>query len=532
MQSLSTRKEGDIVNVSTNPNYIRPDYTVPYMPKKTSLAFFSWVNINIPNEEFKTPKMHYMMIDELIGEDSGTDVQAMVHREGAKTTVLSKFLPLYIASTGELPNFGRVVNCIIFSATYDQAVDLLKDIRSTWENSDLLQQTVFLAKNKSGKIIADTEKYICFENEAGLRFHIQAKGAGQSMRGTKKDGKRPELMIFDDILTDAIMTSKDERIKLKRWYYSSVVPACNTAHNKKIVVGTPMTDDDLLSEMLRSKTYKSIKFPIADKFPVPMNEIVSSWKDYHTPEKIMKAYNEAKEMGAEGDFFREKMLEVVNDEMRLFPEDYFVNYSYRELKDSDQMNHMHFFTTMDMAVSKKQHADFTFIITIGINKDGHWFIVKIDHGRLNPTQIIDILFDHIRKFRPLEFRAEKASLQQVLDHFIQERMMKTGVYFQSNGLENNSIVSKEQRIVALQPLMKMKKIHFPNDIDQDAMAELLYEMKGYIKTGATTAHDDGIDCLANFLDPNFLITPTGDKPEEYDGSWENDFDDEYTETYW
>ena len=46
----------------------------------------------------------------------------------AKTTVLSKFLPLYIASTGELPNFGRVLNCIIFSATYDQAVDLLKDI--------------------------------------------------------------------------------------------------------------------------------------------------------------------------------------------------------------------------------------------------------------------------------------------------------------------------------------------------------------------------------------------------------------------
>ncbi len=394
----------------------------------------------------------------------------------------------------------------------------------------MLQETVKLAVNKSGKVIADTEKYICLANENGTRIHIQAKGAGQSMRGTKKEGKRPQLMIFDDILTDNIMYSKEERKKLKSWYYSSVVPAGDSQHCKKIVVGTPMTDDDLLSEMLRSKTYKSIKFPIADKFPVPLNEIVSSWKDYHTPEKIMKAYNEAKEMGAEGDFFREKMLEVVNDELRLFPEDLFMTYSYNELKKTEQLGSMLFFTSMDIAVSKKQHADFSFIITIGVNKEGHWFIVKIDHGRLNPTEIIDRLFDHVKKFKPLEVKAEKASLQQVLDHFIQERMMKTGIYFQTNGLENNSMISKEQRIVALQPMMKMKKIHFPNDIDQDAMAELLYEMKGYIKTGATTAHDDGIDCLANFLDPNFIITPTGEKAEEYDYAMD-DFEDDYVDTY-
>ena len=483
MQSSLT--SGNIVNVSKDKNYIRPDYSVPYMPKKTSLAFFSWVNINVPYEGFATPKMHFMMIDELIGEDSGDEVQAMVHREGAKTTVLSKYLPLYIASTGELPNFGEVLNCIIFSATYDQAVDLLKGIRSAWENSEEMQRTIFLAKNKDNKIIADTEKYIMF--------------------------------------------SKDERKKLKSWYYSSVVPAGDSQHCKKIVVGTPMTDDDLLSEMLRSSTYKSIKFPIADKFPVPENEIISSWKDYHTPKKIMKAYNEAKEMGAEGDFFREKMLEVVNDELRLFPEEMFQYYNYADLKESGNMSSMHFFTTMDIAVSKKQHADFSFIITIGVNKEGHWFIVKVDHGRINPTEIIDKLFEHVKKFKPLDVRGEKASLQQVLDHFIQERMMKTGIYFQTNPLENNSTTSKEQRIVALQPLMKMKKIHFPNDIDTDAIAELLYEMKGYIKTGATTAHDDGIDCLANFLDPNFIMTPSGDKAEEYE-DMNYDFG-EYIDTY-
>ena len=70
--------KGEIVNISGHPNFIRPDYNYPYLPKKTSAEFFSWVNVNIPSEEFKTPKMHYMMIDELLGTE--TEVQAMVHR--------------------------------------------------------------------------------------------------------------------------------------------------------------------------------------------------------------------------------------------------------------------------------------------------------------------------------------------------------------------------------------------------------------------------------------------------------------------
>jgi len=522
---------GDIVNISGSDNFIRPDYTAPYLPKDTSRTFFSWVNINFPSEEFKTPKMHYMIIDELFGEGSGNNVQAMVHREGAKTTLLTKFMPLFIASTGELPNFGDVTNCIIFSATYEQAVDLLKDVRSSWENSDVLQDTVFLAKNKSGKIIADTEKHLCFCNQAGKRIHIQAKGAGQSMRGTKKDGKRPDLMIFDDILVDAIMTSKDERTKLKRWYYSSVVPAGNTAHCKKVVVGTPMTDDDLLSEMLRSKSYKSIKFPIANEFPVPIDKIVSSWKDLHTPESIMRSYEEAKEMGAEGDFFREKMLEVVNEEMRIFPDDSIVMYSYADLKKSNKMKDMFFFTTMDTAVSKKKFADFSFIITIGINSDGHWFIVKVTFGRLNPTELINALFEHVTKFRPINTRAEKASLQQVLDHFIQLEMVKKNVFFQYEGLKNNSEMSKEYRISALQPIMKQKKIHFPSDIDEDGVNELLYEIKGYTKQGATTKHDDGADCLANFLDPDFIVIPSGQGASEYEKDDYYDDDDTYRDKY-
>lgn len=496
-----------------NPRLIRPDYRLPYKPKVYSMKFFSWTHTHIPSEQNKTPKMHYQMYDELIGTEE-QNVQALVHRGGAKSTVLTNHLPIFVAVNGELDNFGKVHNLVIFSATIDQAIEQLKAIRDIWDNSEVLREFLQLARDKQGKITADKVDYLAWQNRDGHVIHIQAKGAGQQMRGTKKNGYRPQLCIFDDILPESILTSENERTKLRKWFYSAVANAVDITHYKKIVVGTPMTDDDILMMMSRSETYKTVKFPVANEFPVPESEMVTSWPDRFTPNRVMTQYKEAKENGAEAEFYREMMLEVVNDDLRIFKDEYFKEFFYENQKK--HFNEMNFFTSIDLAVSKKASGDFVVLITIGVNSDGHWFIVRIDVGKFDPSQTINILFEHIREFRPLETRAEKAALQQVLDHFIEQKMIDENMYFLYQGLENNSTLSKEYRINALQPMMKMGKIHFPVDKNMESMAELYYEMKGYIKTGATTAHDDAVDCLANFLDPGFVVAPSKDIGSELD----------------
>ncbi len=133
--------------------------------------------------------------------------------------------------------------------------------------------------------------------------------------------------------------------------------------------------------------------------------------------------------------------------------------------------------------------------------------------------MIDELFKQVRKFNPLDVRAEKAALQQVLDYYIQEKMMQTKTYFNYNPLEKNSIDSKEFRIKSMQPLFKMDKMHFPLDIDIDDVNELLYEIQGYTKDGATTARVDALDTLANFMDPDFIIEPMGTQGSEIHGDY-------------
>jgi len=327
---------GEITNLSTNPNYIQPDFSKPYKPMKESIDFFSWVNVSLENEGTASPKIHYMAIDHAFTDK--TEIEVMMGRGLAKSTLFSKFTPLYVVANGGLPNFGRVVVIPIFSATYAQAVNLLKDIKAAWYASDVLSETLQLAVDRNGKPIANKENHICLVNENGEFCHIVCFGSGDQIRGTKYAdengvGHRLELLIFDDILKDEILSSPKEREKLTRWYYSSVLP----------------------------------KIAVAKQMPIPVDKIVSAWPTFHTPESIHKSYSEAKSMGSDSDWFRERMLEVVNNEMRIFRDEWIKKYSYKEKKkDFGQMN---FFTSLDLAVSSKKHGDTTSIITIGVNKE-------------------------------------------------------------------------------------------------------------------------------------------------------------------
>lgn len=186
----------DIVNLTPDKNFISPDYTKPYHPLQASIDHFSWVNTVMEPFPVETPKMHYQIIDHVASAqqhwEEGTltvRANAVIHREGAKTTVLTQQTVMRAAMTGEFINIGEVTNIVIFSETKTMAMDILADIYNMWESSETLYETVPLAKKKNGKYKGNTLDHYCFVAANGKHVHIQAKGAGEGMRGTKKDGK-------------------------------------------------------------------------------------------------------------------------------------------------------------------------------------------------------------------------------------------------------------------------------------------------------------------------------------------------------
>ena len=508
-----------IVDRNKGGTYVLPDYTAPYSPKSYSLDFFSWTNVALGKEDSATPKTHYMLMDTVL--EDAEPMLALCHRGFAKSTLLSKNLPLYVASTGELPNFGAVTSIVIFSATYSQSVQLLKDLKAAWLSSDFLQSTLTLATDRTGKTVANKENHLCLQNEHGKWVHFVAFGSGDQIRGRKYPdengiGHRFELLLFDDILKDEILSSKPARDKLKRWLASSVLPAVNAKHHREIYVGTPMTQDDILMEFLRSKKMKSIAFPIAQKMPAPEDEIVSSWNDLHTPKSIAQSYEVAKDSHTLGDWSRERMLEVVNAELRMFRDDAIQKHPRKVIES--KIPGLNVFTSIDLAVSKDSKEGKVAVITIGVDENDHWFVLDIDSGYYSPTETIDILFTHFTKYRFLKVKGEKAALQQVFDHFLIKEQERRKTWFTVGYLTNNSMVSKTQRVWGLEPIINSNKLHVPKDYKVPEVDELLYQLMGYTKEGPTTEFVDLADCLANFVDPNFIFYPTSA------GSYDDDDD--------
>ena len=252
-------------------------------------------------------------------------------------------------------------------------------------------------------------------------------------------------------------------------------------------------------------------FPIAQEFPVPVDKIISAWPNRHTPYEIDKVFREMKEAGEEDIFYREYMLEIASRTMRVFKDEWIKYYKYNEMKKF--FPKWNFYTSMDLAVSTKEAGDETAIITIGVSPEGHWYVVRADADQYTPHQAIDILFQHVSQYNPLEFRAEKAALQQVLDNFIDEEMEKRRIWFRREQLVYNTNVSKEYRIISLQPKMRMGKIHFPIDRSHISVEKIIRQIKGYIKTGHTTKTIDALDCLANFNDEGFVLVPNEEREQ-------------------
>jgi hypothetical protein len=481
-----------------------------YVPRQESLMFFNWNNLMFDNSPNETPRMHFQLMDILLSKDE--KIVSKIARGHAKTTLLSQKVPLFVATFGTFPNFGNMKNIVIIEATFGQADEQLKNIEYHYNGSPKLQSFMDLKR---------VEGRVTIKNKKGHTTYISALGVGQSFRGMNIDNQRIQLLILDDGQIDASIYSNEANDKLKSWWIGSAMQSVDYANFRVRVIGTPMSDNDLINSLCKSSQYTAFTCPIAKEFNLDPKKIIPAWADKFTPEKIIDAYNDAKEIGQEGDFFREMFLEVRNKETQIFSDEHFKNYKYSDFKKN--LHRYSFFTSMDLAVSKKQHADRSVIITIAVDSSNNWFIVDIFAGRVSPSEVIDELFKQVRKFKPIEVRAEKAGIQQVFNHFVDIKMQKENTYFRLEPLVKNSVQQKELRILGIQPKFRMRQIFFPEDTLHEEIMLLKNELLGQTREMNTTGHDDMIDCLANFNDDNFVMPPIdyGEaNPKEYEGYYQ------------
>lgn len=503
------------------------DYTIApdYVPSDFALEFVTFIKLvnGVEGEENKTPLVHYYMLDTLT--EGGRRVLNLCHRGVAKTTVMGEYLFLYIATYGEIPGFGKVDLALYVSDSIENGVkNMRKNLEHRWEKSDFLKQYV--------PRIHFTDIRWEFENADGHTFIVKGYGAKTGVRGAKEKGKRPQLAVLDDLISDEDARSATVISAVEDTVYKAVNYALHPTRNMIIWSGTPFNAKDPLYKAVESGAWSVNVFPVCEQFPCAREEFCGSWPDRFTYEYVKEQYDAAVKLGKVDTFNQELMLRIMSDEDRLVQDHDIAWYKIDGVLR--HKNRFNFYITTDFATSEKQKADYSVISVWAYNNAGDWLWVDGICKRQTMDKTIDDLFRLSQQYRPQQVGLEVTGQQGGFVPWIMNQMIDRNIYFplasEGNdgkpGIRPNT--NKLVRFNTVLPLFKARKIFFPIEKKSSPeLAEAMSELSLVTPAGFKSKHDDFADTVS------MLSSLTPWKPSEEapmsvgssDGMWDVDVED-------
>ena len=484
-----------------------------YVPSQFAVAFVNFIKLvnGGQGEENVTPVLHLKMLDQ-IDQPNSRKIANMVHRGAAKTTVLGEYLILYLATFGELPTFGQVDFALYVSDSIDNGVkNMRKNLEYRWENSTFLQKFVPMAKF--------TDIHWHFKNKAGKEFIVKGYGAKTGVRGTKANGKRPQLAILDDLVSDEDARSKTMIAAIEDTVHKAIDHAMHPTRSKIIWSGTPFNASDPLYKAIESGAWAVNCYPVCEKFPCTRAEFRGSWEDRFTYDYVKRKYLEALKSGTIHTFNQELMLRIMSDEDRLV-----LDSDINWYKRHDVLKHLHLYNTYittDFATTEDESGDYAFISVWAISSGGHKFWVDGICKRQGMDKNIDDLFVLAQKYKPLSVGIEVTGQQEGFIPWIKSEMVKRRIFFNlaSSGNSNRPGIrpntNKLQRFIVTVPWFKAGEMFFPEELkNEKVMIEMMEEIRLASGNGLKSKHDDGIDTIS-MLAAMSVFLPDAENPVQY-----------------
>lgn len=487
-----------------------------YIPSQFAVAFVNFIKLvnGGAGEENVTPVLHLKMLDQIDKADS-RKIANMVHRGAAKTTVLGEYLILYLATFGELPTFGEVDLAIYVSDSIDNGVkNMRKNLEYRWENSTFLRKFVPVAKF--------TDIRWEFKNASGKTFIVKGYGGKTGVRGVKEMGKRPQLAILDDLVSDEDARSKTVIASIEDTITKAIEHAMHPKRSKIIWSGTPFNASDPLYKAIESGAWLVNCYPVCEKFPCTRAEFRGSWEDRFTYDYVKRKYLEALRQGKIASFNQELMLRIMSDEDRLI-----LDSDINWYKRHDVLKNIHLYNTYittDFATTEDESGDFAFISVWAISSSGQKFWIDGICKRQGMDKNMNDLFVFAQKYKPLSVGIEVTGQQEGFIPWVKNEMVKRRIFFNlaSSGNSNRAGIrpstNKLQRLMVTVPWFKSGEMFFPEEMKYEKpLIELMEEIKLASAGGLKSKHDDGLDTISMLALMNVFL-PSEESPMQYSES--------------
>lgn len=143
---------------------------------------------------------------------------------------------------------------ILIGSTEENAAEQLSNIIEELRENDDLREEFGVAE-----LERDSQTDLIVRMDDGHRFRVLARGAEQKIRGKMWNGKRPDLIVADDMEDDEQVENKERRTKFRRWFFRAARQALS--RNGRIRAhGTILHEDSLLARLQKNKSWKTLFF--------------------------------------------------------------------------------------------------------------------------------------------------------------------------------------------------------------------------------------------------------------------------------
>lgn len=408
---------------------------------------------------------------------------------------------------------------LLVSDTESQAAMFLGYFKEQLQENTALVELFGLKRNEKGLVqfVKETETDIIVEMEDGHKFRVIAKGAEQKLRGLIWNGTRPDIILCDDMENDELVMNKDRREKMRKWFYSALLP-CISSKGIIRVVGTILHMDSLLERLMpkpydrfshqdglrlwsesRRNGWTSIKYKAHNE---DFSQVL--WPEKHSKESLKQKQQEYAGMGMP-DVYSQEYLNVPLDESVA----YFKRNDFEHITEDDAKLPLTYYVTADLAISEADRADYSVFIIAGMDEFRRIHVKNVIRERLDGREIVDTLLNIQRVYDPEIVGIEEMQVSKAIGPFLNEEMVRENTYLSLIKLKHGG-KDKIARARSIQARMRAKSVKF------DKGADWYQAFEEELTRFPRDTHDDQVDAFAylGLLLNTLVEAPTQEELEE------------------
>jgi len=310
--------------------------------------------------------------------------------------------------------------------------------------------------------------------------------------GSQLPSQHYDVIIWDDLVNDKNITSKEYIDKVINWWKNSL--NLLDPGGLGIIVGTLWHYRDLYQYVIKN---------LAEHFDIIIKKATADDGSIYFESRFPKEeLKRLKKLLGPYIYNLQYQNELTDPEDAIFKLDWIQKYS--ELPKPTRT-----FMTVDPALSTDPTADYSVIMICAVDAENNLYVVDYFRDRVEPKDLIDKIFEKAAEHNPVKIGIETIAFQRVLKFWLEDKMREKGKFLPLEELKTSDR-AKPDRILALQPRFSAKTVYI-----KPWMADLEDELIRFRYPESNQLHDDLIDALAYQLEIIYKPLVTQEKKLVY-----------------